>query len=258
MSARLLVQTSPVREGWRYIVAGLLTALCLAVIAYMPAQAQSAGTKPTDPAVAEVALGGPAVPGNGIAASIPRPALRPPLPFSSPQVGPIIKRAFADDIEKRTTAFLPTDLSKLTPITLPKNEKKWIRVDLSEQTVVAYEGSTPIRGFIISSGLSRSPTVTGEFHIKTKVKAQTMTGGEGAYYYHLPNVKWVQYFYQEYAFHGTYWHNDFGHPKSHGCINMTNADAKWLFDWAGPNWDGKSAWYPATKVNPGTLVIITK
>ena len=78
------------------------------------------------------------------------------------------------------------------------------------------------------------------------------------YYYNLPNVKWVQYFYADYAFHGTYWHNDFGRPKSHGCINMTNADAKWLFDWAGPKWDGKTTWYNASKANPGTLVIVTE
>jgi lipoprotein-anchoring transpeptidase ErfK/SrfK len=100
--------------------------------------------------------------------------------------------------------------------------------------------------------------VTGEFRIKTKVKAQTMSGGSGSYYYNLPNVKWVQYFYQEYAFHGTYWHNDFGRPKSHGCINMTNADAKWLFDWAAPTWDEKTVWFYATKDDPGTLVIVTE
>ena len=85
-----------------------------------------------------------------------------------------------------------------------------------------------------------------------------MSGGEGSYYYNLPNVKWVQYFYQDYSFHGTYWHNDFGEPKSHGCLNMTNTDAKWLFDWAGPDWDGKSGWFHSTKDNPGTLVIITR
>jgi hypothetical protein len=68
----------------------------------------------------------------------------------------------------------------------------------------------------------------------------------------------VQYFYEDYGFHGTYWHNNFGHPMSHGCVNMTNADAKWLFDWAGPEWDGKTTWYKSSKENPGTLVIITE
>jgi lipoprotein-anchoring transpeptidase ErfK/SrfK len=211
----------------------------------VPARAQATEDEPSGGATDQpVAFSSPNV---DITASLPRPVFRPPLPFESPQVGPVIKRAFGDDIEKRTTAFLPEDLSHLTPVKMPKGEKRWIRVDLSEQVVVAYENNKP-----------RTPTVEGEFRIRTKVKAQTMSGGSGSYYYNLPNVKWVQYFHQEYAFHGTYWHNDFGKPKSHGCINMTNADAKWLFDFAGPTWDGKTVWYNSTKDNPGTLVIVTE
>jgi hypothetical protein len=237
---------------------GVLASLMGVLLWGLPLQAQATEDEPSggsaEPA-AEVAM---TVPGSDITASLPRPVFRPPLPFESPQVGPIIKRAFADDIEARTTAFFPEDLSHLTPIKKLPNETRWIRVDLSEQVVVAYEGKKPIRAFVISSGLPRTPTVVGEFRIKTKVKAQTMSGGSGAYYYNLPNVKWVQYFFQEYAFHGTYWHNDFGKPKSHGCINMTNADAKWLFDWAGPTWDGKTVWFNASKDNQGTLVIVTE
>jgi lipoprotein-anchoring transpeptidase ErfK/SrfK len=186
--------------------------------------------------------------------------LVPPLPFQAPQVGPLIKRTFADDVDKRTTAFIPQvgSLDHLTPVEIPKAEAKWILVDLSEQIAVAYEAEKPVRAFIISSGLPNTPTVIGEFRILTKVKSQTMSGGTGAYYYNLPGVKWVQYFYADYSFHGTYWHNDFGRPKSHGCINMTNADAKWLFDWAGPVWDGKTIWFGSSKENPGTLVIVTE
>ena len=197
-----------------------------------------------------------AQPALTISAVLPRPIEKPMLPFFAPQVGPIIKRAFSDNVDRRTTAFIPFRLDSLTPIVFPKNEKQWIRVDLSEQIAVAYEGTKPIRAFIVSSGLPGTPTVTGEFRIRTKVKAQTMTGGEGAGYYNLPNVKWVQYFYQDYSFHGTYWHNDFGHPKSHGCLNMTNTDAKWLFDWAGPTWDGKTVWFNSDEDNPGTLVVV--
>lgn len=194
------------------------------------------------------------------AAPQPRASLLPDWPFSAPLVGPLIKRAFPNDIEHRTTAFIPSakDLSKLTPVKMPTGEKKWIRVDLSAQTVVAYEGATPIRAFVVSSGLPRTPTITGQYRIKTKVRSQTMSGGEGDYSYNLPNVQWVQYFYQDYSFHGTYWHNDFGQPKSHGCLNMTNADAKWLFDWADPKWNSKTAWFHTPKGSLGTLVIITE
>jgi lipoprotein-anchoring transpeptidase ErfK/SrfK len=181
-------------------------------------------------------------------------AAMPPLPFHMPQLGPAVSPNRFEDVDHRSTAFIPHNLDRLTPVVLPKNEAKWIRVDLSEQIVVAYEGRTPVRAFIVSSGLPRTPTVLGEFRIKTKVVAQTMSGEN----YNLPNVQWVQYFYQDYSFHGTYWHNKFGQPMSHGCLNMTNADAKWLFDWAGPKWDGKSKWYYSSKENPGTLVIITE
>jgi lipoprotein-anchoring transpeptidase ErfK/SrfK len=185
---------------------------------------------------------------------------KPPLPFIAPLVGPLIKQSLPGNIDRRTTAFIPQSLAldKLTPITFPKTTGKWIRVDLSEQIVVAYEGEKPIRAFRISSGLANTPTVIGTFHIRTKVLSQTMVGGEGNMYYNLPGVKWVQYFYEGYSFHGTYWHNNFGHPMSHGCINMTNADAKWLFDWADPAWDGKSVWQKTTSDDVGTLVIVHK
>ncbi len=181
---------------------------------------------------------------------------RPPLPFSAPPIGPSIRQVSMDDIANRTTAFIPQSLDNLTPITMP-HDARWIRVDLSEQIVVAYEKSKPIRAFIISSGLPGTPTVTGRFHIRMKVQEQTMAGGEGSMFYNLPGVKWVQYFYEDYGFHGTYWHSNFGQPMSHGCINMTDSDAKWLFDWAGPVWDGETEWYPSTDDNPGTLVIVT-
>ncbi len=182
----------------------------------------------------------------------------PPLPFNFPQVGPLIRRGFQDDVDRRTTAFIPRNLDRLTPIEMPEGEERWIRIDLSEQLLIAYEGTTPVRGFVISSGRAATPTVTGTFRIRMKVRSQTMSGGSPALgtYYNLPNVQWVQYFYADYGIHGTYWHNNFGQPMSHGCVNMTNADAKWLFDWAGPKWDGKTVWFPARPDNPGTLVIV--
>ncbi|NJN82797.1 MAG: L,D-transpeptidase [Caldilineaceae bacterium] len=173
-------------------------------------------------------------------------------------VGPIIKPTNQDDVDLRSTAFIPASLDHLTEIDMPETDERWIRVDLSEQQVIAYNGQRPVRAFIISSGLPGTPTVTGEFRIRTKVVSQTMSGGnpELGTYYNLPGVQWVQYFHAEYGFHGTYWHNNFGNPMSHGCVNMTNADAKWLFDWAGPKWDESSIWFGATKSNPGTLVIV--
>jgi len=139
----------------------------------------------------------------------------------------------------------------------PEGEAKWIDVDLSEQRVVAYENGTPVRAFTISSGLPRWPTVKGAFRIWAKTAAQTMSGGDRAAgdYYYLPNVQWVSYFYKDYGLHGTYWHNNFGAPMSHGCVNMTNEDAEWLFFWSGPEWKGE-AWVRSSAENPGTMVIV--
>ena len=72
-----------------------------------------------------------------------------------------------------------------------------------------------------------------------------MAGGSGADAYNLPNVPYVMYFYQDYGLHGAYWHNNFGHPMSHGCINERITDAKALYDWA----DGPSGDQPGTAVS---------
>lgn len=141
---------------------------------------------------------------------------------------------------------------------VPTATAKWIDVDLSEQRVVVYKGKKAVRAFIVSTGLPETPTVQGTFRIHMKVRSQTMSGGSPQYgYYYLPNVEWVQYFYADYAFHGTYWHDNFGEPMSHGCVNMTNDDAQWLFDWAEPAWNESGpTWQKTTRSNLGTLVIV--
>jgi len=123
--------------------------------------------------------------------------------------------------------------SPFKTITLADSDR-WIEVDLSEQKTTLWLGATPVQSFLISSGIWKHPTVTGEFAIHYKTVNQVMTGGSKASgdYYYLPNVTWVSYFYQDYAFHTAYWHNNFGHPMSHGCINMRAADAKVLYDFA--------------------------
>lgn len=108
------------------------------------------------------------------------------------------------------------------------NDGRWIEVDLSEQRTYAYEGDVLVNSFTVSTGMSGTPTVTGEYAIYVKVPLQDMSGPG----YYLADVPWVMYFYDEYGFHGTYWHNNFGTPMSRGCVNLTIDDAKWLYDWA--------------------------
>ena len=108
------------------------------------------------------------------------------------------------------------------------NGVRWIDVNLSEQRVYAYEGDMVVNSFIVSTGTARTPTVTGKFKIWIKLKSTTMSGPG----YYLTNVPYAMYFYKGYGLHGTYWHNNFGTPMSHGCVNLTTADAGWLYNWA--------------------------
>ncbi len=142
----------------------------------------------------------------------------------------------------------------------PTLTERWIEVDLSEQMAIAYEGVRPVKVFVISSGVGDSPTITGTFRIWVKIAMQDMRGGNRATgtAYHVEEVKNVQYFFEDYAFHGTYWHSNFGRPMSRGCINLTEEDAEWLFDWAYPFMydDDDDGWMFSTDINPGTLVLI--
>lgn len=162
------------------------------------------------------------------------------------------ERFVAQEQERRERLIQSIGLFESPPIT-----EKWIDVDLGNQTVTAYEGAVPVNHFIISSGLPGTPTVTGEFRIWAKTSIQDMYGGNRASgdYYYLEDVQWVQYFFEDYAFHATYWHNNFGQPMSRGCINMRTEDAKWLFDWASPQ-SLYSGWLMSDATNPGTLVIV--
>ena len=108
------------------------------------------------------------------------------------------------------------------------NSGKWIGVNLSTQTVTAYSGRTALRSFRVSTGTWRTPTVVGTFRIYVKYVATRMSGPG----YNLPNVPYTMYFYRGYALHGTYWHNNFGTPMSHGCVNLATPDAQWLYNWA--------------------------
>ncbi len=117
--------------------------------------------------------------------------------------------------------------------------EKHIYVDLNSQELYAYQGSKLFMETPISSG-KWNPTPVGNFNIWEKLVSTRMAGGEGADAYDLPNVPYVMYFYHDFGLHGAYWHNNFGHEMSHGCVNMRIVDAKDLYNWAdGPTKDQK-------------------
>ncbi len=140
---------------------------------------------------------------------------------------------------------------------------KRIEVDLTNQKVYAYEGDARVFEFTVSTG-KWGATPTGTFTIAYKNYSQKMSGGSKALgtYYYLPNVHHVQFFGNDqipwsrgFSFHEAYWHNNFGHPMSHGCINMKAADAEALYNWTTPD-VGDKRWVKASEENSGTTVII--
>lgn len=110
----------------------------------------------------------------------------------------------------------------------PPAGRKRIVVDLSDQSLTAWQGDTVALYTNISSGTNAAPTVTGYYRIDRKFPTQRMTGPG----YDIPDVPSVMYFWQGYAFHGAYWHNNFGVPMSHGCVHLRPGEASWLYGWA--------------------------
>jgi hypothetical protein len=141
-----------------------------------------------------------------------------------------------------------------------KGEKR-IYVDLATQTLSAYQGDTLFMQVLVSTG-KWGKTPTGDFTIWEKVRSTKMSGGSGASYYYLPNVPFVMFFSNDkisagrgFSLHGTYWHNNFGHPMSHGCVNMRIVDAEKLYHWANPETSGKNIILSGSD-NPGTKITI--
>jgi lipoprotein-anchoring transpeptidase ErfK/SrfK len=110
--------------------------------------------------------------------------------------------------------------------------ERWIDVNLSTQMLTAYEGSQVVMSTAISSGAWPYLTVTGQFEVYVRYQSQDMNGYRLGYDYYLEDVPYVMYFFKDFALHGTYWHNNFGAPMSHGCVNLTIADAQWLYNWS--------------------------
>jgi lipoprotein-anchoring transpeptidase ErfK/SrfK len=141
----------------------------------------------------------------------------------------------------------PIPLDEQTPINpdIPFENKR-IEVNLTTQVLIAFEYDKQVFKTTIASGLAtpRKPkelstkTPIGDFNIQEKMPAKHM--GDGNLFadtddYELPGVPWTCFFTSAgHAFHGTYWHENFGTPMSHGCVNMRTEDAKWLFRWALP------------------------
>jgi len=145
------------------------------------------------------------------------------IPAATETPGSMAMEVVADTPTSESAAPAPA-----APEYASGNGERWIDVDLTNQSVYAYEGDVVVNSFIVSTGTWLTPTVTGQYKIYVKIRSGNMHGPG----YFLPDVPYIMYFYKSYGLHGTYWHHNFGTPMSHGCVNLQTDDAAWLFNWA--------------------------
>jgi hypothetical protein len=124
-------------------------------------------------------------------------------------------------------------ITRAMPVERPDGvEGRWVAIDLYEQSLVAYENDTPVFATVIATGLPGWDTHEGLFEVWARLPVDGMSGATGAPdAYALQSVPWVMYFDDSISLHGTYWHNDFGYRRSHGCVNMSISDARYIFEW---------------------------
>ena len=137
---------------------------------------------------------------------------------------------------------------------------RWVDVDRVRQMLVAWEGPTPVFATLVSTGRPGFETQVGEHRVWSKLATTDMSNVDNAdlasatALYTASRVPWVMFFHEDQALHGVFWHDLFGRPRSHGCVNLAPRDAAWLFRWAPPALpDGWSA-VMASAADPGLLV----
>lgn len=138
--------------------------------------------------------------------------------------------------------------------------RKWLDLSISQQVMVAYEGTQPVYATLVSTGRGglgdpeKVPaTVLGTFMVHTKHISATMNSStDKSDGYSLQDVPFVQYFHKGYALHGTYWHDDFGKVRSQGCVNLSPIDSAWFFEWTDP--PVPEGWHGVLNLERGTVV----
>jgi lipoprotein-anchoring transpeptidase ErfK/SrfK len=172
-------------------------------------------------------------------------------------------------IEARDQGWLRSDeLSVVAkPSELPwfaARGRRWIDVSIDNQVLVLWEGDTPVYTTLVSTGKDdqRDPkrslsTPQGIFRVQQKHVTTTMDSSAADSEFELRDVPWVMYFKGGYALHGAYWHDDFGRKRSHGCVNLSPVDARYVFEWSLPDvpehWHGA---YASGSFGSGTLIRI--
>ncbi|MFH2005008.1 MAG: L,D-transpeptidase [bacterium] len=157
--------------------------------------------------------------------------------------------------------WVSSEMVRLARVTDPPQglhpAERWIDVDLEEQTLVAYRGRTPVYAALIGAGVWKYPTPTGVFRIYKKVaEADMKSEAKASEQYRVDHVPWTMYFQRGYALHGAYWHDGFGHARSHGCVNLSPRDARAIYEFTRPVVPDGWTSLRADEDHPGTAVRI--
>ncbi len=155
------------------------------------------------------------------------------------------------------TSELHVARASAPPVDVRGDQERWLDVDLDEQVVIAFEGRRPVYATLVSSGAKKWPTPSGIYRIWLKFAETDMSGQMGDEQpYSVATVPWTMFFAKDFAFHTAYWHDKFGDPRSHGCVNLSPRDARALYDWALP--DVPAGWTMAHGIfeRPGSIVRI--
>lgn len=212
---------------------------------------------------------------SNVAWVVARPVSTSETPFGKRlrKLAPLTSLRITQRSEIRSVVWLGTDQGdwvRASEVRLPRPappparvgaKERWLDVDTSTQILTAYVGSHPVFATLVSTGRgagdSTSATPAGEHRIWVKLASSDMTNVEdrvASQYYAIEAVPWVQFFKAGYGLHAAFWHEEFGTPRSHGCVNLSPRDAAFLFEWTAPRLPpGWHAVHP-TSVESGTLV----
>lgn len=146
-------------------------------------------------------------------------------------------------------------VEKVAPPPTTRPGERWIDLDLDRQTLVAYEGDLPVFATLVSSGTRKNETETGIYRVWIKFAETDMSGRMGeSDAYSVATVPWTQFYAVDLALHTSYWHDRFGEKRSHGCVNLSPRDARFLYFWTQP--DLPPGWSMANGLEeyPGSMV----
>jgi len=131
----------------------------------------------------------------------------------------------------------------------------WTDLNITKKVLTLYKYNQPVMSTYVSTGMTQTPTILGAYNVWYKINKIRMKGAPpiATHVYDLPDVPWVMFYKGSYSLHGTYWHDDFGAQRSSGCTNMTQGDARYVYDLTKPSAVGVNAVYSTTD-NPGMVV----